>query len=309
MYDALSAVVEDLRAGEAHHVLLDLRAPWSFSMDTPGEMAVHVLLDGQAWLHLAGEAPIQMGKGDLVILPTGLSHGFSDGPQLPDDAPSMQEHLQAGLREEAVAGPFGGSGAATRMMSLRGRLDPHAVDRLGNMLPGLLHITAEPAPPFWLAIGVAFIREELQRWQQGNAAILARLADILLVYCLRHVMEADGEVGTGILAGLADPALARALAVMHRRPDKAWTLETLAREAGMSRALFAERFRQRIGQTAMEYLTGLRMQRARQLMLSSDRPLASIAAQLGYQSESAFNRAFRRMHGESPGAFRRRMRD
>jgi AraC-like DNA-binding protein len=159
-------------------------------------------------------------------------------------------------------------------------------------------------PISWLAPFIDVLRAEAFNGGPGSDIVMARLSDALVARALRH--HGDTVAQPGWLAGLRDPYVATALAAMHHEPARPWTLANLARTAGLSRAAFAARFTDRVGEPAMRYLLSLRMQRARTLLRNQQTTVAAIAAQVGYQSDVAFAAAFKREVGCSPGSYRRR---
>ncbi len=171
-------------------------------------------------------------------------------------------------------------------------------------MPRIVHVPAEAGGAEWLGAFHQLLEVEGKESGSGSALVVSRLSDALLARALRFEVERAGEGGW--LQALRDPELALALAAMHERIEGPWTLHTLARQAGLSRAAFARRFTEKIGQPPMQYLLGLRMARAMELLRRGQHALAGIAARIGYGSEAAFSTAFKRWTGISPGGYRRR---
>jgi AraC-like DNA-binding protein len=222
--------------------------------------------------------------GKLTLVETGKS-------DLPVDEPTIL-FFPRGRVHSFVVNPVRGADLVCATVELGGP----GCNPIGEGLPELVVLTlaAQPAlaPICNLILGEAFSE------QGGRQEALNRLLDYLLILIVRHVVQTGG-VSTGVLAGLADPRLAKALTAIHEAPKKAWTLDDLADIAGMSRTRFAEHFRGRIGQTPIDYLTSWRMTLARQL-LARGKPVKSVAQQVGYQSAAAFSRMFSRVTGEPP---------
>lgn len=228
---------------------------------------LHLLKGGALTVAQAGQVDLQLNEPTLLFFPRGRVHSFTVNPDRGADLVCATVELGG-----AEGNP------------------------IGQGLPELvvLPLASHPAlaPVCDLLVGEAFSE------RGGRQAAVDRLIDYLLILIVRHVVE-SGRVATGVLAGLADPRLAKALTAMHEAPKKSWTLEDLAGIAGMSRTRFAEHFRTRIGQTPIDYLTVWRMTVARQL-LAKGKPVKSVALQVGYQSAAAFSRVFSRVTGQAP---------
>lgn len=228
---------------------------------------LHFLKDGELTLIQAGQRDLKFDGPTLLFFPRGRVHTFAGDPKRGADLVCATVELG------------GGDG-----------------NPIGQGLPELvvLPIASHPAlaPICDLLLGEAFAEHA------GRQEALDRLFDYLLILIVRHVVD-SGMVATGVLAGLADPRLARALTAIHEAPKKAWTLDDLAGLAGMSRTRFAEHFRTRIGQTPIDYLTVWRMTIAAQL-LARGKPVKSVAQQVGYTSAAAFTRVFSRVTGQAP---------
>jgi AraC-like DNA-binding protein len=179
-------------------------------------------------------------------------------------------------------------------------------DPLLAALPDVLRLdTREGSAAEWIRVSFEFAADEIAAGRSGSEAILARLSELLFVEAVRrHIDSLPGEQ-TGWLAGLRDTYIGRTLALIHRRPNEAWTVDALAREAGMSRSALAERFTRLIGRPPMHYLQQWRLHLAAQRLRSSHDPLARIAFEVGYESEAAFNRAFKRLFGAPPATWRK----
>lgn len=228
---------------------------------------LHFLKGGELTLIQAGRSDLDFNEPTLLFFPRGRAHGFAVDPRRGADLVCATVDL--------------GSGDG---------------NPIGQGLPGLvvLPLASHPA----LAPICDLLLDEAFSERSGRQEALDRLFDYLLILIVRHVVESGG-VATGVLAGLADPRLAKALTAIHEAPKKSWTLDDLAGVAGMSRTRFAEHFRTRIGQTPIDYLTAWRMTVASQL-LARGKPVKSVAQQVGYQSAAAFSRVYSRVTGKAP---------
>lgn len=228
---------------------------------------LHFLKGGELTLIQAGHSDLKLDKPTLLFFPRGRIHSFAADPERGADLVCATVDL-GGVEGNPI-----------------GRGLPALV-----ILPLAAHAALSPICD--LLLGEAFSEHA------GRQEALDRLFDYLLILIVRHVVE-SGAVATGVLAGLADPRLAKALTAIHESPKKSWTLDDLAGIAGMSRTRFAEHFRALIGQAPIDYLTVWRMTVARQL-LARGKPVKSVAQQVGYQSAAAFSRVFSRVTGQAP---------
>jgi AraC-like DNA-binding protein len=294
--DVLSAVLRELRLRSASYRVLRLRAPWRIRFDG-GLRGVHLVRTGECDLTLDGAPPVRLRAGELVVLPRADSHTLSspDGARAPELS-SLE------LVRDAVGGDVaaGGSGAPTEIVCgafLLGHEDHPAVAGF----PRCVHVSGSPP---WLAGMSGALAAEATEGGPGSEVVMARLSDALVTRALRHHVETAREPGW--LHGLRDPYVARALAALHADLAASWTLESLARTAGLSRAAFAHRFATTVGQTPMKYLYRCRMRHAMTLLSVERASAASIAPRVGYGSEAAFSAAFTRHTGTPPAAYRRR---
>lgn len=295
--DVLSSVLRELRLESATYRLLRLRAPWRVRFDG-GLRGVHVLVRGECDLLLDGLPPRRLRDGDLAVLPRADSHTLSspDGARAP-----LVSSLELVRRAAGAEVDAGGGGERTDIVCgafFLGHEDHPAVDGL----PRWIHV---PGAPSWLAGLTAALTTEAVEGGPGSEVVMARLSDALITRALRHHIETADEPGW--LHGLRDPHVARALAAMHSEPAAPWTLDSLARVVGLSRAAFAARFASTIGQTPMKYLFQCRMRRAMTLLTVERATAANIAPRVGYGSEAAFSAAFARHTGTTPAVYRRRV--
>lgn len=298
--DLLSAVLRELRFESAAYRWLELGSPFAIGFDQPGLRGVHLISEGECDLVLDDGTTDRLTAGDLVILPRGDAHvlcspGAGAGPATSSFELAMRtpgNRLRAGgpvVDTVVVCGAF-----------LIGEPDHPALRGLPRsiVVPG-----TGGQPPGWLAPLVDALRAEAFDGGPGSDLVMARLSDALLVRALRHYGDTVDQPGW--LAGLRDPYVAAALAAVHTDLAHPWTLTSLARTAGLSRAAFAARFTDRVGEPAMRYLLSLRMQRAKALLRDQRATVAAVAGQVGYRSDVAFANAFKREVGHPPGAYRR----
>jgi AraC-like DNA-binding protein len=304
--DALDDVLRRVQLSSTVYFRAELAAPWGVRMAEGRRAPFYLVGRGGCLLKVAGQRPVSLAVGDLAIVPGG------DGHVLRSSAAAPVRPLEQFLRAHPMDGlgrvrATGGDGALTDLTG--GFFTAREID--GNpllaCLPPLVHLRGDD-PETARALGGLGrqIAHELGSEMPGAHAVLARLADLLLIQAIRLVVVRGAPAGW--LRGLADPVAGRALALLHAEPGGPWTLTGLARRMGVSRTRLAERFAALVGQPPIQYLTHWRIQLAAQMLRESDTPLAQIAGSLGYTSEFAFNRAFRRILGMPPGRYRRRAR-
>jgi AraC-like DNA-binding protein len=272
----------------------------------PGFLVFHVVTSGRCWLSGAEDDDLLLQPGDLALVPHGEGHRLTSEPggattplfELPREQVSERYEL---LRH-------GGGGAPTDLICGAVRFDHPAARHLVRMLPRTLFLEAARVPHGeWLQSTLRLMAAEASALRPGGDAVITRLADVLVIQALRAWIERQAGVGTGWLGALQDRQIGRALALVHREPGREWTVARLAREAAMSRSAFAARFTLLVGEPVMSYLTRWRLQIAyTALEEEHDVGMGELAARVGYGSEAAFGRAFKRFTGVSPGSVRRR---
>lgn len=302
--DPLSEVLQLLKPDGVLYCNAYLSDPWGIEIpELPGVMNVEVVTSGHCWLELGDEPPLFLPEGSLVLIPRGRRHklrgNLGDRTTPLEDIPIER----TGDRFELMR--FGGGGRLTETTYYGVRFDPYLADRLIRMLPEVLHMRTSVEDDSWLRSTIRFIAQEARERQPGSETVITRLADILVIQAIRTWIESERDQTHGWLAGLHDRKIGKAMSLMHRRPEYDWRLDTLAREVGMSRSGFAARFTELVGEPALHYLTSLRIQLAHRELRETSDTLAQIAERVGYRSEPAFNRAFKRVVGMPPGAIRR----
>ncbi len=186
------------------------------------------------------------------------------------------------------------------------RFDHPAAHHLIALLPRIIHVQSSSSPQTeWLQSTLRLMAAEAREMRPGGETVITRLADILVIQAIRSWIEGDPAAQTGWLGALQDPQIGRAIAAIHREPAKPWTVSSLAAEVGMSRSAFAARFTQLVGEPAMHYLARWRMHVAMNWLREDAIGVGEMASRLGYRSEAAFSRAFKRFIGVTPGAARR----
>lgn len=271
-------------------------APWGISMQKQQGVMFHIVTEGTCWLRCSLEPPRPLHQGDLAIVPHGLDHDLVHDPN--GEVIPLNEFLQ--LPAPPAAGP------ATTIVCGVYLPNAHLEHPILRTLPPVLHFAAARLRnKLALASVLALLTNECEKPSPGGEALIQHLFDALFIYVVRAWVE-DADPGRpGWLSALRDPALSKVLSQMHAQPATDWTVESLAQEAGLSRAAFARRFTAQVGEPPLAYLTRWRMSLAARLLKASEAPLVDVAARVGYESEFAFSRAFKKSKGIAPVAFRR----
>lgn len=265
----------------------------------PGEMMFHIILTGNCWLSLDGESHVPLPQGSLALVPKGQGHSISSHAGV-ECTPLFDVPVQQ-ISERYELMRFGGSGEPTSLLCGVVSFDPVAGAKLIEQLPkSIVRTPSNEDQSTWLKSTLQLIAIEAQRLRLGGETIMAHLADIIVIQAIRHWIETADAAKAGWLGALKDPKLGKALVAIHNQPSESWTVDQLAKAAGMSRSGFSARFTQVIGTSVKQYLTHWRMTIARSKILSGDMTLGELSEELGYQSEAAFSRAYKRVMGESP---------
>ncbi len=315
--DALSEVLRLVRLSGAVFLNAELTAPWALRTPSGEQLArvlmpeaehlieYHLVVQGRCFIAVDGEAPLQLDVGDLVMVPRGDSHRMSSGavPTVPLLAAEHMDLPPAGV----IATPrYGGGGALTRIVCGFLAIDRRLCAPLLDALPRVLRVSGGSSEvDAWLRSWVRMSVVERADDQPGGACVLAKLSELMFVEAIRRYVESLPAERQGWLAGLKDPHVGKALGLLHGKPARAWTVDELAREVGLSRSALAERFTALIGTSPMQYLTQWRLALAAHHLRTTAKPAATIAYEVGYESEAAFNRAFRREYGAPPATWRR----
>lgn len=314
--DALSDALRVVRLKGGVFLHAEFTAPWClFSQIEPGDLAslmqstdhlvlYHYVAEGRLQAQIPGHAPHHFEAGEVVIFPHNDGHLLGSHLDLPP-VPS---------RDVVRASPgglwvirHGGGGEATRIVCGFLGCDRLDGNPLAASLPRVLRFdTRQGTAAAWMRSTLEFAAAEIAARRAGSETVLAKLSELLFVEAIRRHVEELPQEKSGWLAGLKDPFVSRALALLHARVGEPWTVDDLGREVGLSRSALADRFTRLIGEPPMRYLANWRLQVAAHQLRSSDAPMARIAEQVGYESEAAFSRAFKRSFGTPPAAWRRR---
>jgi AraC-like DNA-binding protein len=303
--DPLGEALHFLRMSGSFYCLSEFTTPWALDLPPMQDCVMfHVVTAGECRLEVPGAEVCTLRPGALALVPHGRGHSLSSGSEvtaaklfdLPRELVSDRyEHLR-----------HGGGGAPTTMLCAAVRFEDPSAQHLLRLLPRLIAVDAWNSPELeWLQSTLRFLNTEARELRAGGETVITRLADILVIQAIRSWISTDPQAQTGWLGALRDKQIGRAIALIHRDPARDWTVASLAAAVGMSRSAFAARFTELVGEPAMHYLSRWKMHAALTWLKESDAPLSQVASKLGYESEAAFSRAFKRLMGVSPGAARR----
>jgi len=264
----------------------------------------HFLTEGRAYARLADGRREELTSGDIVILPHGDEHFIGNGsPERPVDSfQTFAKNLTAGLK----VAHFGGGGEVTRFVCGFMACEPRLSQVFLSGLPPLLRVSVANQPSGrWLESSIRFSVDHASGSSAGSGLVLSKLSEVLFVETLRCYVNTLPSSQTGWLAGARDHVVGQALALLHKDPAQSWTVSELAKRAGLSRTRLAERFGHFLGESPMAYLAQWRLKLGAEMLQASEDSVAQVAGAVGYASESAFNRAFKREFGSPPAQFRR----
>jgi AraC-like DNA-binding protein len=319
--DAVSDVLRVVRMGGAVYLSAEMSAPWcvigegdaelctSFMLQSERVVSFHLIIEGNCYARLA-DAPgseLHLSAGELLVVPQGELHVMGSAPDLSPVSfgPLLASQLEA-APGQVMRLAHGGGGACTRLVCGFLACDDTRNNPLLAALPRIFKIDMRNDPrSAWLESSMQFAVNEAADWRAGSATVLARLSELLFVEAVRRLIDTQPAESSGWLAGVRDRFVGRALSMLHAQPAYAWTVDELARKAGLSRSALAQRFAELVGQPPMQYLARWRLQIAAQQILAGNKSLAAVAEQIGYESEAAFNRAFKREYGMPPAGWRK----
>lgn len=297
-------LLDNLHMKSAFYTASTFSSPWAISIPPMAHcMMFHICMDGTAEFRIHNDTVV-LNTGDFILFPKGQGHELSDG-QGTMAAPLSQLPIQA-VTERYETLTYGGGGRSTQMVCSAMLFDHPLAIKLLGVLPEYIVIRRDDNSANTVIDNInALLSSETQRIALGAEAVISRLAEILVISAMRvHLMRADDD-DMGWINALEDERIGRSLQLIHSTPDKHWGLGELASLVGMSRTSFAIQFKKLVGNTPMDYLTEWRMSLAYSRLQFSKDSVLSIALDVGYQSESAFSRAFKKVIGKSPGEVRR----
>lgn len=320
--DVLSDVLRSVRLTGSMLFLVDATTPWlAWAPQTEAFRRVvlptsqhlisyHIVTHGRCWAGLRDSPPEHFEAGDVLVVPHGDAYFLADPLEAeasygPEEAVTFFRSMAAGELPSVVTE---GGGGAERTQFICGFLgcDLRPFNPVLAALPRMIHLRAAMSSTDRMRHLIEFALCELRERSSGGQGVLLRLTELMFIEVVRRHLETMPIAQTGWLAGLNDPLVARTLALLHGAPARRWTLDALGAQAGASRSVLAERFAHFVGQPPMQYLTQWRMQLATRMLLEPGAKVVAVAAAVGYESEAAFSRAFKKCAGVAPAAWRRR---
>jgi AraC-like DNA-binding protein len=315
--DTLSDVLRAVRLTGAVYFAVDAAAPWVAESPSGRELGphlmpgvehvieYHVLTAGSCWGGIVDDTPVRLETGDVIVFPQGDAHVMSSAPGM-RGPPAHEAFARARVSRLPISVKIG-EGSTERTEVICGFLgcDARPFNPLLATLPRVLHVPRRSAEDGVLEQLVKLALSESLAQRAGGDVVLARLSELMFVEVVRRHIASLPPGNVGWLAGLRDENIGRVLGKLHERPAHPWSLEDLAREVGVSRSVLAERFTHLVGIPPMQYLAQWRMQLASSLLSSTTQSLAEIADRVGYGSEAALSRAFKRWVGVAPAEWRR----
>jgi len=318
--DVLSEVLKAVKLDGAVFFNGEFSAPWCAREPDSGTMAshlsvrskhmviFHLVTEGQAYARVEQDGNrLSLSAGDIVMFPHGDAHLMGNGPPVaPTDS---SEQLLRVLSEGLTLSRAGGGGELTKLICGYMTCEPHLSQLFLSGLPSIVKVNIrDHASGQWLEDTLRYSVDQAGASGPGCAAVIAKLSEALFVETLRRYIARLPKSQTGWLAGVRDPQVGKALALLHRQPAFPWTIASLANEVGVSRSVLAERFKHYLSETPIGYLTRWRLQLAAQLLTSTSKSVAEVAGDVGYESEPSFNRAFKREFSLPPARFRTQAR-
>lgn len=320
--DVLSDVLRTVRLEGALFFRMEVSSPWVDDVPAatrfaaivlPGAQHVvsyHIVTRGGCWAALAGEPPTRLNEGDVLVIPHGDAYSMGSEPELRSGA---TEEVALGFFRQMARDGFPsiqeGGGGPERAEVVCGFLGCEAqpFNPVLQSLPRMVHLPRAAVSPEddRLAHLIEFALSEARERRAGGRCLLLRMSEVLFVEVVRRYLETLPEGEKGWLAGVRDATVGRALALLHGHPTRPWTVEQLAKEAGASRSSLTERFTRLVGEPPMRYLTRWRMQRAARLLSEQTLKVSAVAREVGYESEAAFSRSFKKIVGTPPAEWRR----
>jgi AraC-like DNA-binding protein len=317
--DSVSDFFKTMHVASVVHARLEATAPWGLrregeagedavlhaasSENSPSQLAHFGMVSrGNCWLSVEGIIdPIQLTAGDCFLLAPGSAFTLRDNPRT-----RARSFCEVAPEKGSDVIRYGGGGAPTTIVSGWFRFGRMSVKPLRHLLPELILIRADQAQTLALQSTLHLLASEMAQPAPGSEVMVSRLADILFIQCVRaHIASGSESCKSGWLHAIFDPKIGAALKAMHERIENPWTVEAMAAAAGMSRSAFALRFKELLKETPLEYLTNWRMYKAGGFLQEGDRKLFEIARSVGYDSDAAFSKAFKRVLGIAPREYRR----
>ncbi|MGB1310199.1 MAG: AraC family transcriptional regulator [Leucothrix sp.] len=305
--DTISDILDIMKFNGCFYYTTNFSSPWG--LEVPSHQNVvrfHIVTSGHCWVKVAtDQVESKLSPGDIIVIPHGASHILRDDPETP--ALELDRATEVSNYQGGDIFAYGGGNELNKTELICGHFefDPRFTHALINELPDLILINNKESMRFpWLGESIRSLSYETQHQRIGNKAVIKRMSEIIFIHAIRAWSE-RAEKETGFLLAVSDVKLGKSLQAFHENPAKRWTLADLAQIAGLSRTMFAQRFRDMVGIPVMQYITEWRGQQAQKLLLESPYSIDEIAELTGYSSLAAFSRMFKKLFDVGPGTFRR----
>jgi AraC-like DNA-binding protein len=302
--DVLADILQSIHLQSTLYCRAKMGAPWGFRVSQRAVASFHIVTGGTCWLTVEGiDKPVLLTEGDLVILPHGHAHTMTDHPETPvtrlEDLVPKQPVGRDGIFYSE------GQGTVTTLVCGGLQLEDHTTNPLFSILPPFLHLKGRHGQSNpWLQAIVQLVKAEASANQPAAETVITRLSEILFIQAVRTYMGTVGDGKRGWFNALKNPQIGQALTLVQHQPEEPWTVESLACRVSLSRSAFSAKFKQLVGESPMQYVTRVRLTKAAALLRTSSATLVEVAKSIGYDSEVAFSKAFRRYFGVAPGAYR-----
>jgi AraC-like DNA-binding protein len=306
--DVFADVLRSIHLQSALYCRAHLSAPWGLAIPQRQVAVFHIVTAGACWLTVEGtDEPVFLATGDLIILPHGHAHVVTDQPTTP--VTEFEDFVSRHPPDKYGRVYGDGQGPQSTLVCGEYQLEEYAANPLYAVLPTSLHASSRQrrANP-WIKTIVQLVRTEAQGDQPGAETVITRLSEILFLHLVRDYLSSLGDGQAGWFRALQDPQIGQALALIHHQPEERWTVESLARSVGLSRSALSAKFTRLVGVPPLRYLTDVRLTKAAALLRTQPATLVAAALSVGYDSEVAFSKAFKRRFGAAPGAYRRERR-
>lgn len=307
LIDPLGGLLHLLKMNSVFYTHSELSSPWGFTIPAiPKSLMFHLVVQGQCFIEVEGIKSC-LNVGDFMMLPHGKGHALFD--QSDSERPELFDLPIQSLSQFYETLTYGGGGETTVLLCGAVCFDHPIAARLLEAIPSIIKIVSQHEESNKIIHQVVrMVADETLSLSLGGEAVITRLADILVIQALRAWLNSDKRVNDGWLAAITDQKLSKAMLAIHQHPEQSWTVELLAKSAGLSRTTFSEKFKQIVGETPLRYLTTWRMDLAKNKLLSSTESVLDIALSVGYQSEAAFSRAYKKEIGYAPSKTRKNVK-
>lgn len=302
--DVLADVIQSIHIQSTLYCRASMGAPWGFRVSPRKVASFHLVTEGKCWLTVEGmNKPVLLNEGDLIILPHGHAHTMTDHPKT--QVIRLEDLVQKQPVEKDGIFYSMGQGAVTALVCGGLQLEDYGTNPLFSILPAYIHIRGQNGQSSsWLRAIVKLVKAEASANRLEAETVITRLSEILFIKAVRAYIITVNDGNMGWLGALKDPQIGQALALIQHQPGEAWTVDSLASRVSLSRSAFSAKFKQLVGEPPMQYITRVRLNKAAALLRSNSTTLIEVATSIGYDSEVAFSKAFKRFLGIAPGAYR-----